>query len=236
MTDDQRRPPVLFIPGMACSAEIFQAQALALWPHASVMIAAIPPGETVAAMAAAILAEAPPRFAAVGVSLGGFIALEMMRQAPDRVERLALLATNAHADTPDRAKARLAMIEAARSAHFPTFGETLFTDIMLPARRTEEPLRQIARRMADAVGFDAFARQVRSIMTRPDARSRLPDIAVPTLIVVGDQDTVSPPAVAQDMAAAIPHARLVVLPDCGHAPTLEKPQEVNRALIAWLTA
>lgn len=228
------RSPVLFIPGMSCSAEIFHAQALALWPYASVMIAAVQPGETVAAMTSSLLANAPPRFALVGVSLGGFIALEIMRQAPHRVERLALLATNARADTAEQSQARLALIERARIANFGAFGEELFTDIMLAARRTEPAMREVARRMAEAVGLDAFERQVRTIMSRPDSRPFLGRIAVPTLILVGHQDEVSPPAIAQEMADLIPGANLIIVENCGHAPTLEQPDAVNRALVAWL--
>lgn len=233
--------PILLVPGLLCTAEIFAPQIPALWPHGPVSVASTLQGDSVAAMAAAILATAPPRFALAGISMGGYVSLEIQRQAPDRVTRLALLDTTARPDAPEQAVTRRALVDQARAvaarpdALAALFDETLKA-ILLPAHREDPALRAANVRMALAVGVEAFARQQEAIIGRIDSRPGLSAITVPTLVLVGEGDPLTPPDRAREMASVIPGARLVVVPDCGHASTLEQPEAVNRALVEWIAA
>ena len=227
--------PVLMIPGLLCSAELFAPQIAALWPHGPVSVASTLEGSTMAAMAAAILATAPPRFALAGLSMGGYVALEIIRHAPERVERLALLDTSARADTPEEITQRRALVARAVGGDFAALLAEAMTALLHPLHRADRRLVDINVRMGLTVGLDGMARQTEAIIGRIDSRPHLAAITVPTLVLVGDSDPLTPPALSEEIAAAIPGARLVVVPQCGHGSTLEQPEAVNRALIAWLT-
>lgn len=226
--------PIVFVPGLLCSAEAFSPQVAALWPFGPIMIASTLAGETIADIAAAILNDAPARFALAGISMGGYICMEIMRQAPERVLKLALLDTSALSDTPDQTTQRRAMVAQAGKSDFATWGEATLTSISHPSRRTDPDLRAINRRMALAVGFEGLVRQTEAVIGRPDSRPSLPAIAVPTLVLVGSDDALTPPERAQEIAALVPGAKLVVVPDCGHASTLEQPLLVSSALTRWM--
>jgi pimeloyl-ACP methyl ester carboxylesterase len=226
--------PIVLVPGLLCSAEVFAAQAAALWPHGPVTIASTLEGETLPDMAAAILAQAPPRFALAGLSMGGYVCLEIMRQAPQRVVKLALLDTTARPDTPEQMAQRRALLARARGGDFEALLAQALSAILHVTHQNDPALRAVNVRMGLTVGIDGLARQIEAVMARADSRPSLSAIAVPTLILVGDCDPLTPPALAEEMAAAIPQARLVVVPECGHASTLEQPEAVNRALIEWV--
>lgn len=225
---------IVLVPGLLCSAEAFAPQVAALWRFGSVTIASTLQGNTIAEIAAAILAAAPPRFALAGISMGGYICLEIVRQAPKRVLKLALLDTSARPDTPDQSSQRLTMVASARTGNFLGLASGALGAIVHPSRRDDAHLRAINLRMAAAVGFDGFARQTDAIIARVDSRPSLAAIAVPTLVLVGDTDMLTPPALAEEIATTISGARLTVVPQCGHASTLEQPDAVNAALISWL--
>jgi pimeloyl-ACP methyl ester carboxylesterase len=193
-------------------------------------------GATIAEIARNILRHAPPSFALAGISMGGYIAFEIMRQAPERVSRLALLDTSARADTPDQSAARRAAVEEARAGDFEQFVAQTISAIVHPHRRDDPTLRAIGIRMALTFGAEGYARQTEAIIGRPDSRAGLGSISVPTLVLVGDHDALTPPERSREIAAAIPGAKLVVVPDCGHASTIERPEAVNRALIEWISA
>jgi pimeloyl-ACP methyl ester carboxylesterase len=220
---------------MLCTAEIFASQVMALWPYGSVTVASTLEGETIAEMAAAILAAAPPRFALAGISMGGYIELEIMRQAPERVLKLALLDTEARPDTPEGIAQRRALLAQVNTGNFEMLLALAVPAIVHPAHQDDPALREANVRMGLAVGIERWARQAAAVMARIDYRPSLPAISVPTLVLVGDSDTFTPPDRAEEMAAAIPGARLVVVPECGHASTIEQPEAVNRALIEWIT-
>jgi pimeloyl-ACP methyl ester carboxylesterase len=186
-------------------------------------------------MAAAILAAAPPRFALAGISMGGYIELEIMRQAPERVLKLALLDTESRPDTPAQTAQRQTLLAQVNTGNFETLLALAVPAIVHPARQDDPALREVNVRMGLAVGIERWARQVEAVISRIDYRPSLPAISVPTLVLVGDSDTFTPPNRSQEMAAAIPGARLVVVPECGHASTIEQPDAVNRALIEWIT-
>jgi pimeloyl-ACP methyl ester carboxylesterase len=226
--------PILLIPGLLCSEEIFAPQLPVLWPYGPVTIAQTLAGDTLADMAARILAHAPPRFALVGVSMGGYLSFEILRQAPERVAKLALVCTSARPDTPEQTAGRRKMVEQARAVGFERFCALGADALTHPSRKGDPELNAISMRMGRAVGLEAFARQTEAVIGRVDSRPLLASIKAPTVIVVGDADPLTPAVLSEEMAAAIPGASLVIAPTCGHVITLERPKVVNEALVGWL--
>jgi len=227
--------PIVFVPGLLCSAEAFAPQAAALWPFGPVMIASTLEGKTLAEIAAAILAVAPNHFALAGISMGGYICFEIMRQAPERVVKLALLNTSARPDTSEETMQRRALVAQAKTGDFKAMLAQVMPAILHPAHRNDPALRDTNLRMGLTVGFEGFARQTEAIIERIDSRPSLPAISVLALVLAGDSAPLMPPDQAEEIAAAIPQTRLVVVPECGHASTLEQPGTVNQALIDWIT-
>jgi pimeloyl-ACP methyl ester carboxylesterase len=228
--------PIVFVPGLLCTAEIFAPQLAALWPYGPVAVASTLEGDSIAAMAAAVLAAAPPRFALAGISMGGYVGFEILRQAPERVAGLALLSTSARPDRPEQSAQRRALVERARGGDFRGVVAGLPDLLLHPDHRRDPALRETLVRMGLAVGVEAFARQQEAIIGRPDSRPGLAAVGVPTLVLVGQDDPLTPPDCAAEMAQAVPHARLVQVPHCGHASTLEQPAAVNLALAEWAGA
>jgi len=226
--------PVVLVPGLLCTAEVFAPQIPALWPYGPVTVASTLEGATIAELASRILAAAPPRFALAGLSMGGYICLEITRLAPQRVARLALLDTSARPDTTEQAKDRRALVDKVRSGDAEAILVGALTSILHPAHQHDAALRAINRRMARTIGVEGFARQTEAIISRVDSRPGLAAISAPTLVLVGDQDPLTPPALAEELAGAIAGSRLVVVPECGHGSTLEQPGAVNQALVEWL--
>ncbi len=227
--------PLVLVPGLLCSARLYTSQVTALWPHGQVAIADHRRDSDMAAIAAGILADAPPRFALAGLSMGGYIAFAMMRLAPERIARLALLDTSARPDLPEQAAGREKFISLAEAGKLSDVVETLLPRFLHRSRHNDEPLKAMVRAMAQETGAAAFVRQTRAIMTRPDSRPLLSSIRCPTLVLVGEGDELTPPEMAKEIAAGIAGSTLTVVPDCGHLSTLEKPDAVNAALTAWLT-
>jgi pimeloyl-ACP methyl ester carboxylesterase len=226
--------PLVFIPGLLCTAELFAPQVAALWPYGPVTIASTLEGETIAQMATAILAQAPPQFALIGLSMGGIIGLEIMRQAPERVRKLALLSTSAQPASPEQTTVYEGLLAQARQGEAATvLGEALLS-VLHPAHQQDTTLQAINRRMGAAIGVAGLARQITAVLARVDSRPSLAAIAVPTLVLVGEQDQLTPPDLARELAAGIAHAQLVIVPECGHGATIEQPQVVNQALQQWL--
>ena len=226
--------PIVLIPGLNCSARLYAEQIPALWRFGPVFIADHTRDDNMRAIARRILAAAPPRFALAGLSMGGYISFEIMRQAPERVAKLALLDTGARAETPEQTQMRRPRIELAKTGRFAEVWDALFPILIHPGRQNDEPLKRLIRTMGEETGAEAFLRQQQAIMARPDSRPGLPAIACPTLVLVGDSDQGTPPALSQEIAAAITGSRLVVIPDCGHMSTLERPQAVTDALVEWM--
>jgi pimeloyl-ACP methyl ester carboxylesterase len=226
--------PLVLVPGLLCSARLYGPQIEVLWPLGPVMVAEHKRDDTIGAVAARILAEAPPRFALAGLSYGGYLAFELMRQAPERIERLALLDTSARPDTPEQTAARYAFVEMAEGGRFPEVVETLTPRFLQPSRREEPALKAILHAMAADTGAEAFVRQEKAIISRPDSRPYLGAIKCPTLVLTGDNDDLTTPEMAREIAGAIHGARLTIVTDCGHLSTLEQPAAVNAALAEWL--
>ena len=162
--------------------------------------------------------------------MGAYVALELMRQAPERVTALALLDTSARADTPEQTQARLELLRLAETGRFAEVPRLLLPRILHPARLADEDLISTVMGMAHAVGPEAFERQERAIMARPDSRGDLASIGCPTLVMCGREDELKPPRLHEEGAERIPGAWLRVVHECGHLSTLERPAQVNGAL------
>ena len=226
--------PILFIPGLLCSAEIFGPQLNALWRLGPVMVASTLEASTIGDAAAKILETAPPRFSLAGLSMGGYICFEIMRQAPRRVERLALLDTSARPDTAEQSAIRRASLAEARAGRFLDVALRNLNGLLHPARQQDRSLLGINRRMAMSVGLEGFSRQLEIAISRPDSRPSLNAIRAPTLAIVGDSDPLTPVGRSEEIVSQIPGSRLVVLPACGHLSPIERPELVSRALDDWL--
>jgi pimeloyl-ACP methyl ester carboxylesterase len=226
--------PVVMIPGLLCSARLYAQQVPALWRVGPVMIAEHTREDTMAGIAARILASAPPRFALVGLSMGGYIAFEILRQAPQRVVRLGLLDTAARPDTAEASAARRTQVGLATSGRFEEVIDALYTRLVHESRAADGALRELNRQMGREVGVDGYCRQQAANIARADSRPTLAAITCPTLVLVGDSDQLTPIERAQEIANGIPGARLVSVPRCGHLSSLEQPEAVNEALLALL--
>jgi pimeloyl-ACP methyl ester carboxylesterase len=227
--------PSVLIPGLLCTAKLYAEQIPALWRVGPVTIADHTRDDSMVPIAQRILSLAPPRFALIGLSMGGYVAFEMLRQAPARIIKLVLLDTTARPDTPEQTEQRSRQIEMARDGRFDGIAQLLFPRFVAAGRRDDRALQAIVRTMAQDTGAAAFGRQQTAIMHRPDSRPGLTGITCPTLVAVGADDTLTPPDRAAEMATAIPGARQVVVPDCGHLSTLEQPAAVTRALVEFLS-
>ncbi len=226
--------PVLLVPGLFCSPRLFGDQIPALWHFGPITVADHTRDDSMGAIARRILSMAPPSFVLVGLSMGGYIALELLRQAPDRILKLALLDTAAGPDTSEQSEQRRAPIELAEHGRYSEIPDLMFPRLVHSSRQDNEALRQTLHLMAEETGSEAFVRQERAIMTRPDSRAGLGAISCPTLVLVGDSDQVTPPGCADEIVAGISGAQLKVVRDCGHLSTLEQPDRVTRLLVEFL--
>lgn len=228
--------PVVLIPGLLCSARLYASQIAALWQFGPVTVADHRHDSTMEAIASRILADAPPRFALAGLSMGGYIAITILRAAPERVVKLALLDSSARSDTAEQSASREKFIAMARDGKLDDVVEALTPRFLHSSRSSDEHFRRIVRKMAADTGADAFERQEKAIMSRMDSRPLLASIRCPTLVLVGDGDELTPPELSREICAGISGARLVVVPDCGHLSTIERPDAVSAALSDWLNA
>ena len=226
---------LVLVPGLLCTRALWEPQVAALGDIADMTVADHTRHDSMQGIARSILESAPERFALAGLSMGGFIAVEMVRQARERVTRLALLDTNVRPETPERSEQRRALIALAEREGTRKVQEALLGVLMHKDRLADKALVETVLQMGADTGTEAFKRQQAAIMGRPDNRPILGGIRVPTLVVVGRQDALTPPEMSREIASAIPGAMLEAVADCGHLSTMERPDAVNRALRAWLT-
>ena len=231
MAEKQR---LLLLPGLLCDAALWQFQTEALADVAETTVADLSRSDSIAAMARDALAAAPDRFALAGLSMGGYVALEIMRQAPERVTHLALLDTSARPDTPELTQRRQALIELASKGKFKGVTPRLLP-LLLHKNHQMPPLSDIVIAMAARIGQPGFVRQEIAIMNRQDSRPFLKDIKVPTLVLVGEDDQLTPVHLHEELADGIHGSEFQIIARSGHLTTLEQPDMVNRALFDWLT-
>ena len=228
--------PIVLIPGLLASARMYAGQIPQLWRVGPVQIADHTRDDSMSGIAQRILGMAPARFALVGLSMGGYIAFELLRQAPERIAKVALLDTSARADAPEQSAMRRAQMTLASQGRLAEVVEQQFPRLVHREHRADAALRQVFTLMAEDVGAAGFVRQQTAILGRADSRPTLGSIRCPTLVLVGEGDELTPPDRAAEIAAGIPAARLTTVPQCGHMSTLEQPDEVTRALLEWLEA
>lgn len=222
---------LVLLPGLICDERQWRDVIGGLAVRSSV--ADLTQDDSIEAMAARALAAAPARFALAGLSMGGYVAFEIMRQAPERVTHLALLDTSARADDAARRETRRKGIEMARSGRFIGVSRRLLGSLVAP-QHLGTPVAAAVQAMSERVGQAAYMRQQVAIMGRVDSRAMLAGIKVPTLVGVGEADKMTPPELAQEIAAGIEGAALVVFPDSAHLPTMENPAAVVAAMQGWL--
>lgn len=225
--------PTVFLPGLICDQRLWRDIIDGLADDIAPMVADLRLDDSIADMAARTLAAAPPRFALAGLSMGGYVALEIMRQAPERVTHLALFDTSARADTEERRETRRKGIEMIGQGKFIGVSRGLLGQLVAP-HHLGTPLADEVQAMSERVGGAVYIRQQKAIMGRIDSVPHLKDIAVPTLVGVGVLDKMTPPDLAEEMAANIAGAELVHFPDAAHLPTMENPAPVVEAMRAWL--
>lgn len=226
--------PLVLVPGLTCSARLWAPQIEALWQLGPVMVADHRRDASMDAIAKRILASAPPRFALAGLSMGGYIAFAMMRLAPERIAKLALLDTSARPDTPEQSAGRKTQIAMAQSGRYGEIPALAMPRYLHRDRQKDKTLTSLVVKMFEETGAEAFVRQLQAIMSRPDSRPLLGSIRCPTLVLVGDADVATPLELNKEIADGIGGARLTVVPDCAHLSTLEQPHAVNAALAQWL--
>ena len=228
--------PLVLLPGLLCDAALWEPQLSELADIGDFFVADLTDQQSIEEMAASVLRDSPwKEFSLAGLSMGGYVAQEIMRQAPQRVTRLALLDTRSHSELPEETGRRRQFMKLAQTER----GFTPVTNRMLPlmlhsSRVKDAPLVKVIREMAERTGIEAYIRQQNAIIARPDYRPMLPSIACPTLVLCGRQDGLTPLENSEQMAAAIPGAKLAVVEECGHVSTLERPTEVNGAMRDWL--
>ncbi len=226
---------LMLIPGLACDAVMWQAQLQVLPAHFRTRVTDVHARhDTIEDMARALLDETPGDLVLCGASMGGIVAMEVVRQAPRRIKGLALLGTNARPETGDIRKMRelaIVLFESGRAA------EVLRANVPLAFHASRATDAQLAQTYLDFVlraGAAQLVRQNRAIMSRPDARAHLPSVSCPVLVLCGDSDQLTPPECSREIASLIPAAQLEMVPQCGHMLTMEQPGIVNAALLRWL--
>ena len=226
--------PLVLLPGLLCDEALWRHQSETLADLADIVVADLTGEDQAGAAAQQVIANAPEEFALAGLSMGGYVALEIMRQAPDRVVRLALLDTSARPDTLEKIKFRQELIDLARTGQFKGVTPRLLPKLVHPDRLDDPALVESVLAMAERVGREAFLRQQRLLMNRPDSRHDLALIHCPTVVICGRQDGLTPLADSIEMADKIPGGTLVVIEDCGHLSTMERPHAVSAVLRYWL--
>lgn len=225
---------LVLLPGMMCDARLFAAQVADLSRDTAVMVAPITRGERIEEIASGLLDSLPQRFALAGLSMGGIVAMEILRRAPDRVMRIALMDTNPLSETPQVAADREPQIVRVRAGRL----DEVMRDEMKPNYLAEGPGKQavmdLCMAMAMDIGPDVFIRQSVALRDRPDQQESLRNVEVPTLVLCGRDDKLCPLERHELMHGLIPGSRLEIIEGAAHMPTLEQPDATTDALCGWL--
>jgi pimeloyl-ACP methyl ester carboxylesterase len=225
---------VLFLPGLNCTGALFQPQIDAISDTKHCVVADHGSADSFENIVSSILRDSPERFSIVGLSMGGYLAFEIMRQQPERVSAMILLDTRATPDAEEDAERRRRTIDVVERGQFEALHAILWPRLVHPARAHNQNLESVVKTMMRDTGPDRFIRQQTAILNRPDYMPILSTINVPVLVGVGRQDIITPPEMSEIIASAIPEAMLSVFEDCGHLPTLEKPEILARTIIEFL--
>lgn len=228
------KTPVVFLPALLCNAGLFIHQIKTMESECDFYVPDLGLDENVSDAAARVLKRAPERFVLGGISMGGYVALEIMRQAPERVRGLILADTNAHADPEAAREKRLKAIETAREKGIEPLIKPTLLDIIAPEHRSNDVTRHILERMAELTGVNKYVNEQKTIMSRPDSTASIGKIDCPVLVVGGEKDALSPPDALDAMTRLIPRAAHVVIRNAAHLPPLENPAAFTAALRAFI--
>ncbi len=226
--------PLLLLPGMMCDAQLFGPQINAFSGHRPVMTCPLAGHDSVGALAEEILSNAPPRFALAGLSMGGIVAMEVLRQAPDRVDRLALLDTNPLAELDEVKARRTPQIAAARDGQLRRVMREEMKPNYLADGANQGAILDLCMAMATALGSDVFVAQSMALRDRPDQTETLRAFNGPALVLCGREDVLCPVHRHDLMHALLPNSTLQIIEGAGHLPTLEQPEKTTAALKRWL--
>lgn len=226
--------PLVLLPGMMCDARLFTAQINHFSGERAVISVPLIGQNSIAALARDVLSQVPQKFALAGLSMGGIVAMEVFRQAPERILRLALMDTNPFADTPDRSAEREAQTERVLTGQL----RTVMRDEMKPNYLTDGPNRNrildLCMAMAETLGARVFQEQSQALQRRTDQQSSLREVRVPTLVLCGEDDVLCPVSHHEKIHSLVPGSRLAIMPGAGHLPTLEQPELTNKEIQLWL--
>ena len=227
--------PLLLIPGLLCDDALWRPQINALKSLVDCQVQDSTQYDRIDAIARSILVAAPPQFALAGLSMGGYVALEIMRQAPDRVLKLCLIDTSARADTPEQSERRRLLLAMSKQGQFKGVTPRLLPMLIHADRLNDMDLVATITAMAERVGREAFHNQQTAILNRIDSRPSLKNIRCPTQIICGRQDVLTPPEIVREIADGISGSRFEVIEDCGHLATLERSEQVSTIMKKWLS-
>jgi len=230
------KTPLLLLSGLLCDERLWRDQIADLAELAAPVVADLTSDDDFEAMARRALARMPERFTLAAHSMGGYVAFAILRIAPERVTRLALLDTSARPDTPEQARRRRGLMALARGGHFRGVTPRLLPSLLHPDKLGDTELVEEVMTMAERVGREAFIRQQAAILGRPDSRPELGGIGVPTLVASGEADHLTPRDRSEEIAAAIPGAELRIIPGSGHLPTMEEPALTSALLLEWIAS
>lgn len=228
------RLPLILVPGLLCTERLWAGQVAALADVAKPVVVDHRHQASVGELAKSVLADAPERFALAGLSMGGYTAMEIMRQAPERVDRVAFLDTSYLADKPEQSAGRRQAIELAKREGIVAVHQILIKGWVPDYRLEDKAFMADARKMAEDTGVDGFINQQNIIMSRPDSTETLKAIDCPALVLVGKLDRLTPVELHEEMAHIIPDADLAIIADCGHLSAMERPEAVTEKLMRWL--
>ena len=231
----ENRMTLFLLPGLMCDADVWSHQRQHLSDLADVIIPDFRGYDSLMVMAESVVERAPALFALAGHSMGGRVALEVFRLAPDRISRLALLETGADPLSGGEVEKRQALIDLAREGGMDAVADAWLLPMVHPDRRNDAPLLNDISRMIKRTSVEEFIKQIHALINRPDASRYLKNIECPTLLLAGRHDNLYPVRQHERMLREIPDARLVVIEDAGHMAPMEKPEAVTAAMRKWLT-
>ena len=227
--------PLMLLPGLICDAHIWAPQLDALRAGRTVIaVDGYGESDSIEAMAQSALANAPDRFILVGHSMGGRVALEILRRAPERVVGLGLISTGVHSPKPNEAEGRFALLARGVEEGMDALIDAWLPPMVWEPNHLQPGLMEGLQAMCQKAGLDSYERQIRALLARPEVESLLPTIKCPVLVATGAHDAWASPAQHEGFAANIPNARLVIIPGAGHMVPLEQPEAMTGVLVDWL--